>query len=348
MSSPPRTWPRRTSDRLRGHITTTTRGSPVKGLLSFMNERARQTSRSGHGHAYLDAILGLVVLAAALLRGVVRLLAKLLTPIGTWGRQRKVVDTGPAVEASPPPGFQPQVSSMSRDYSTYEPAAIRVAQLQKVGYLTLWGYKDKGVVHRQLVVSDQTLTKALGVQRLPLPDKAWGPKETLDMLLDQSIVECDIFVAQHMPVQKAGSKVLPAVSQAEVVKAVAAPQVAEVAAIPEPAPETTQDPDLRTSKPYIGHASVVSQRTVGRLQYAGAVSSTFGGAGKRGQTFGVDLQTDERPVRLHGVDLERALAVAGARLGDIVEIELTGTTEVPLPNGGKGNKKHYIARVLSK
>ncbi len=326
-------------------------GSADKALPNgSMNLKTRQTQSSGNSSVYFESLVGFLVLAGAVVTGVAGLFKVLLSLISA-SRKHVEPETLASVEPDPAPGFKPKVSSVSRDFSTYEPSVPRVAQFPEVGYLTLWGYRDRKLVHRQLVLSNPDLAKAVGATRLTLPDVPWNEADNLDAVFNRSIQECEIFLsARRKPVAApvaepiAVSANAPTVTSAQVdhedpFEAFEAPKQAVAQPPAQPRPPAPGKP------PYIGHSKVVQERTVGRLEYAGTVMRTFSD-GSTGQTYGVDLQTDERPVRLHGVDLERALDSAGAKVGDLVEIEFTGGSTVPLPGGGKGNKKHFIARVL--
>lgn len=231
-----------------------------------------------------------------------------------------------------PLALRPLPTPVGRDFSAYEPSIPRCVQFPQVGHLTLWAFRTIGIVQRQLVISDEALARRVGANRIPMPEMKWPKATALDLIEEQAIVEAEMFLQDKLGRRAVGTRV----SDLTMLPSVAAAK-AEVSA-------KAKTPG---AKPY-GHVPGpvnVLQRTVGVLRFAGPAERTLGG--KTSMQYAVDVEQPGIGVqRLWGVDLERALADAGAEVGHKVQLDYTGTSPITLPEGGHLTKKHFNAKVL--
>jgi len=292
-------------------------------------------TRSSH-----SALGEIGILLGFLLGSVSRLLAAIVNHVaaGLAGARDDGYDVAPAMqsEGEAHQTSQAVVLSVSRDYSNYEPSIPRVIQFPKLGHLTLWAFRTQKTVRRQIVITNAEMAGKLGGSRFPMADVPWPADVSLESIEDSSIADAEQYLRGKLNVAS-----VPSAARLEAPKP--KPMATELveaapAAMPAPAKQAAR-------KPYVHVAATVLERTVGRLDYAGIVQRTFGDG--QSQQFAADLMTEDvGPKRIHGADIERALEVAGARVGDMVEIDYTGESDVPLSGGRKGRKKHFVVRVI--
>lgn len=267
----------------------------------------------------LAAIVGIVVgIALELVFSASRLVIRLLWPTL---RARRAA-------AAPTP---PRVERVGQDYSEYEPSVPRRVQLHDIGYVTLWAFQSRGVVVRQLVITDTALAQKVGVSRTPLPERKWPRGMSLDVIEGQAIQDAKAFLkgrrGRNFDLVSTGAG---AAAQAE----------ADLQEKPtgkrQPVPAFIHAPDPKNRL----------QAKRGVLKFAGLAERTL--KGKTTEQFAVDVVDPQIGVqRMWGVDLPRALKDSGAVEGDVIEVVCTGRTPVTLPGGDVSQKNLYTVKVLN-
>lgn len=226
----------------------------------------------------------------------------------------------------------PRSVSTGSNFTDYEPSIPRCVQFPGIGYLTLWGFKSKMVVKRQLTISDQNLVDRLGAYRIPMSEMTWPTGISLEVLEDCAIDDVKLMLKKKLDAN--------------------VPTVLKAHKDPDPDLVVTNDQVVKQAKKS-EHSSVhknVAKRAVvdsarGILEFAGISKRTMGD--RDIQHFAVDVGVPGVGTRrLWGIDLERAIERAHASVGDEVSIEYTGTSPVYLENGTVEYKKHYIVQKL--
>lgn len=227
-----------------------------------------------------------------------------------------------------------KVESAGHDFSNYDPAAIRCIQFPKIGFLSIWAYREKGVVKRTITFTEARVAKQVGYAKLPLPDMDWPSGSSLAAVEDACIDDARRMIMSkvELPSEKAG-----------VTKTTKAEKVAVAPLVSEQAKVATKKP---VAKAY-AHVPV-KERHVGILQGSGVMERSMGK--RKFNQFGIDVMDPAvGQKRVWGEDLSRAMEAAGAEPGDEVEVIFTGRSPRDHGDGGDaGHINHYTINVLQK
>lgn len=232
--------------------------------------------------------------------------------------------------------FAPTVTSVGRSYENYVPSQPRRTEFPGVGFLTIWAYQDRGEVLAQLSVTDSQVARKVGAKRVPLERLSWAKGVSLDVVEDAAIAKAQSLLARK------GVRVNRSDTGADLVQA--QPTAATREAAPAPA---AQQIERSPAKPYVHMPKSGKKHVAGVLRFAG-VAPLVGENGRTTNHVAADVEVPGVGVeRVWGVDLTRALQEADAKVGDMIEIAVTGRSAVQLPNGGTGNKKHFHVKKVA-
>jgi hypothetical protein len=203
--------------------------------------------------------------------------------------------------------------------------------LQNIGHVTLWAFQSRGVVVRQLVITDAVLARKVGASRIPLSERKWPQGMSLDVIEGEAVDDAKTFLKGRS--SRGYERVSAGVS------------AQEDAGVPEkPASKRQRQP-----APAYAHAPEPKGRLQARkgiLKFAGLAERML--KGQPTEQFAVDVIDPQIGVqRVWGVDLPRALEESGAVEGDVIEVVCTGRTPVALPSGEMSQKNLYKVKVMN-
>lgn len=227
-------------------------------------------------------------------------------------------------EKSPAPAF------VGRDWTNYEPATVRTVQFPGIGYLLVWGFAEEGVIKSTLKLSDDELVKRMGSRSVPLAPVPWKRGVDIAYALHDLVAEAERLLRQKCggsEVTKVAANAAPPTAVASVVSV---DSVAEAPRKPRRAEPAAYAHPVRRAK--------AVQCTIGFLEDAGVQKRTMGD--RTFDQYAVDLRDADSgvPVRLWGTDLQRALENVQARVGDLLQVDETGSRPVPSPEGESSGK----------
>lgn len=294
----------------------------------------------GVGYVFMIALRMLIGLAKGLV-SMVRSAAKFHRAVAMERVERvEHAQVAPTVAAPAPaaPGSG-KVTFKGHDFTDYEVAEIRCIQFPKVGFMSIWAYKKRGVVKRSITFTNPKVAKATGLAKLPLPDMAWPPGSSINAVEDACIRD-----AEQMIKAKCGVAATKAAPLKPAQSVVAKQDVSQ----PQPHPQSSEEVEGEgkqkpRSAPYI-HMPPPKESHRGVLNGMGVFPRQQGL--KKFKQYAVDLISPEvGPSRVWGEDLQRALEDSGAQVGDTIEVQLTGRSP-RVHNGKDSHMNHYVVRVL--
>jgi len=314
----------------------------------------------GHGIGLALIALLRYTLRALVLTG--KLAAMVLVPLAAWAARRVT-----ASRRAPRPRPQ-EVAPIDVQLNAAEPAAdtgpatviinndfevadriVSIRLEPPVGVINLRVYNQRGVVKRDLIVSEPCLRTLMKGRRHTLPDLPYDRVAGLEQIKDETIEAVeklindlgnnsvranrprkDDFVRTKPQAQAAA----PAAEAPKVEQAKAAPVVH---AVPRADPPMTSvvAPKVTTGFTYVGQLVKAGSQTMnpkGRASY---------------EVFEATLQLDNgAELALRGAELERELSANSCSVGQRVAITPMGKVPVTLSSGGEGSKNLYrVARM---
>lgn len=247
--------------------------------------------------------------------------------------------TSQAVTLAVPVAGSGRVTFKGHDFSDYEVAEIRCIQFPKVGFMSIWAYKRRGVVKRCITFTNPKVAKATGLAKLPLPDMIWPKGSSITAVEDACIRDAEEMI--NAKCGQAGKKATLVGTALTVPATRENVNQHQAAAVGKTAGEPTAQGGR--SAPYV-HLPPAQEVHKGVLQDMGVFSRQQGD--RTFDQYAIDLMSPEvGPSRVWGEDLQRALEASGARVGDTVEVKRTGRS-ARQHGTKKGHMNHYVVRVL--
>ena len=309
------------------------------------------------GYALGQGLVALLQLGFRTLGVICYMLAVLIRPIieQTWGRQQRQrasrragVETPVTTEAADPqPGCETVTPAGAHPGHDFE-AADQIVSMRldpAVGVVNLRIFQARGVIKRDLIISEPRLRALMKARRHSFPDVPYEPAQGLEATKEEAIRLAERLINELG--QQSGAAVRTGRDRGS---------RAGVSALPAPAPGQSQDP-AEPARPRPGQASLERHHDIAALPARRLSPAFVGELVKAGSTritppdrppfevFEATLALDNgSELALRGAELERELSASGCEIGQRIEITPMGKVPVTLANGIEAQKNLYRVR----